>query len=204
MGTADDTYKTIRSISEGLYKEKGSKFLAFLHPVVNEKEAQAILEQYRRKYHDARHVCYAWISGKQKPYMTRSSDDGEPSGTAGKPMLTQLTAAGITNVLAIVVRYFGGVLLGTGGLVVAYRTAVANALEGAEIEERTIDYCICITFDYPLMGEVMRIVKEEKLLVDSQELTMDCRLKLSFRQSKKERVLERFRLLQKVQIEENE
>jgi uncharacterized YigZ family protein len=202
MEMAKDIYKTIQASSEGVYKEKGSKFLSFLHPVANEEEVRNYIEQYRRKFHDARHVCYAWVIGKQKPYVTRSNDDGEPTGTAGKPMLSQLTSAGLTNVLVIVVRYFGGVLLGTGGLVIAYRTAVANALAESVIVQCTIDRTIRITFDYPLMGEVMRIVKEEKLKIEHQDMGLNCQLTLSYRLAIEEKILERFRLLLKVQVEQ--
>jgi uncharacterized YigZ family protein len=194
----DDTYKTIKDVSEGLYREKGSKFLSFAHPVSSVEEAKTILDDYHKKYYDARHVCYAYSIGPQdKTY--RINDDGEPSGTAGRPIYGQIQSYGVTNVLVIVVRYFGGVLLGTGGLVVAYKTAASEALSAAEILEKTVDKDFNIRFEFPFLNDVMRIIKNMDVQIVSQEFGMDCTMCLRIRKSESERlsgVLEKVETLQ--------
>ncbi len=151
-------YTTIARPAEGLYKEKGSKFLAFAEPVRNIEEVKERLEYYRKEYHDARHVCYAYMLGTDRLDF-RTNDDGEPSGTAGRPILGQINSLGLTNILVVVVRYFGGILLGTGGLIVAYKEATRNALTQAEIVEKDVMEQRKITFPYEKMNEIMRNLK---------------------------------------------
>lgn len=176
----NDTYKTIVSASEGIYKEKGSKFLAFAIPVNSVEEIKEIIKEYRKKYFDARHVCYAYILGHERTDF-RANDDGEPSGTAGRPILGQINSRNLTNVLVVVVRYFGGILLGTGGLVTAYKEAAADALDQAEIVEKTVDEQFTIHFDYILLNDVMRIIKEVNPLVLQQIFDNECKIILSIR-----------------------
>ena len=182
-----DTFRTIASSSEGSYKEKGSKFLSFAFPVKNVDEINQILAQYRKQYYDARHICYAYMLGNAKNEW-RANDDGEPSGTAGRPILGQINSFELTNVLVIVVRYFGGILLGTGGLITAYKEASMDALEQANIVEQTIDEVFTVEFDYLLMNEVMRIIKEINPLVLDQSFDNMCAMKLSIRQSDAEKL----------------
>jgi len=154
------SYKTIKERTAGFYKEKGSRFLSFAFPVNSEEEIKEILLQLKKEYHDARHICYAWILGENRQKM-KSGDDGEPAGTAGKPILNQLLHTGCTNVLVAVVRYFGGTLLGTGGLANAYKTAAADALSKAVIEEKTEMLTLQITFPYERMNQIMSLLKSE-------------------------------------------
>lgn len=179
----EDTYRTISDLSEGYYTEKRSRFLSFALPVRTPDEVKTQLDIYRKKYYDARHVCWAYMLGPDRTTF-RANDDGEPSSTAGKPILGQINSNNLTDILIIVVRYFGGIELGTSGLIVAYRTAAAEAIAAARIEERTIDETITITFEYPHLNSVMRIVKEDKpdVLVQSFELT--CEMTLRIRQSR--------------------
>jgi uncharacterized YigZ family protein len=150
------SYLSIAAKAEGLYKEKGSRFLAFAEPICSEAEVRERLVFYRKAYHDARHVCFAYKLGE----VARSSDDGEPSGTAGKPIMGRIESAGLDRILIVVVRYFGGILLGTGGLVVAYREASADALAHAQIIECDITATRTLHFGYEQMHEVMRLIKE--------------------------------------------
>ena len=175
-----DTYKTITTSTEGIYKEKGSKFLSFAIPVTTADEVREIVKNFRKEYYDARHVCYAYMLGAERKDF-RANDDGEPSGTAGRPILGQINSRELTNVLIIVVRYFGGILLGTGGLVVAYKEATADALNQAEIVEKTIDETITIHFDYVLMNDVMRIVKDTNAQILHQDYDNQCSMQLSIR-----------------------
>ncbi len=178
----DDTYLTISRTSEGIYKEKMSKFLAFAIPVVSVEEVKTQLEKYQKEYYDARHVCWAYMLGHERTNF-RSNDNGEPSGTAGKPILGQINSAGLTDILIIVVRYFGGIKLGTSGLIVAYREAAAEAIAANEIVERQVEDEVRFGFEYPLMNEVMRIVKEENPTIISQLFDMDCEMTLRIRRS---------------------
>lgn len=182
-----DTFRTIASSSEGSYKEKGSKFLSFAFPVKNVNEINQILAQYRKQYYNARHICYAYMLGNAKNEW-RANNNGEPSGTAGRPILGQINSFELTNVLVIVVRYFGGILLGTGGLITAYKEASMDALEQANIVEQTIDEVFTVEFDYLLMNEVMRIIKEINPLVLDQSFDNMCAMKLSIRQSDAEKL----------------
>lgn len=177
-----DEYKTITEvIGEGFYSEKRSKFLAFAHHVETIDEIKDILASYRKKYYDARHVCYAYVLGADKVDF-RANDDGEPSSTAGKPILGQINSYDLTNVLVIVVRYYGGVNLGTGGLIVAYRTAAADALDHATIETRLVEEVITYSFPYPMMNAVMRVIKEMQPRIVSQTFDNTCSISMSIRQ----------------------
>ena len=186
-----DTYLTIAAPSEGLYKEKMSKFLAFAEPCRTTEQAKEIVTRYKKEYFDARHVCWAYMLGAERTDF-RSNDDGEPSGTAGKPILGQINSFNLTDLCVIVVRYFGGIKLGTSGLIEAYRTAAQEALNAATIEEKIIEETITVHFQYPLMGDVMRIVKEENATVLSQDFVEDCRLTLSLRKNQMPRMRSRF------------
>lgn len=177
-----DEYKTITEvIGEGFYSEKRSKFLAFAHHVETIDEIKDILASYRKKYYDARHVCYAYVLGADKADF-RANDDGEPSSTAGKPILGQINSYDLTNVLVIVVRYYGGVNLGTGGLIVAYRTAAADALDHATIETRLVEEVITYSFPYPMTNAVMRVIKEMQPRIVSQTFDNTCSISMSIRQ----------------------
>ena len=185
-----DTYLTLARISEGLYKEKGSKFLAFAIPVSDVEEVKEILKEKRKEYHDARHVCFAYVMG-EKGEETRANDDGEPSGTAGKPMLGTLVSKGVTNVLLVVVRYFGGTKLGTSGLINAYREACLDALEQNEVVEKIVENRCDIQFEYPFLNEVMRVVKEENATIVSQNFDNDCTMRISIRKRDEEKLRSR-------------
>lgn len=178
----EDTYKTITDKAEGIYTEKRSKFIAIALPVRSVEDVKACLEEYQKKYYDARHVCYAYMLGPERKEF-RANDNGEPSGTAGKPILGQINSNGLTDILVIVVRYFGGIKLGTSGLIVAYKAAAAEAIGNAEVVERTVDATIGFRFEYPLMNEVMRIVKEEGPEIVSQGYDNDCLMTLRIRLS---------------------
>ncbi len=183
----DDTYKTIIGQSEAIYTEKRSKFIAIAIPVRTLEEVKEQLDIYQKKYYDARHVCYAYMLGPDRKNF-RANDNGEPSGTAGKPILGQINSKELTDVLVIVVRYFGGIKLGTSGLIVAYRTAAAQALTEAEIIEKTVDEEVEFAFEYPFMNDVMRIVKEESPEIVSQSYDMDCFMRLRIRKSEMPRL----------------
>jgi uncharacterized YigZ family protein len=197
----EDKYLTINAPSEGLYKEKGSKFIAFAIPVSNVEQIKEILEEKRKEHHDARHVCYAYILGVDKADY-RSNDDGEPSGTAGRPILGSLLSAGVTNVLIAVVRYFGGTKLGTSGLINAYKVASADALENAEIIEKTVDEEIHISFDYLVMNDVMKIIKDVAPQVLSQQFDNNCNMVLSIRKGDAPNLTERLKKVESLIIEE--
>ena len=175
-----DIYKTIKDKSEGTYTELRSKFLAFAHPVSTVEEAMALVEQYQKKYYDARHVCWAYMIGADRETF-RSNDNGEPSGTAGKPILGQINSNELTDIIILVVRYFGGVKLGTSGLIVAYRTAAAEAIAAATIEERQVEATYDFSFEYPLMTAVMKVVRDMNARILEQSYDMDCRMFLSIR-----------------------
>ena len=179
----EDTYRTIRDLSEGYYTEKRSRFLSFALPVRTPDEVKTQVDAYRKKYYDARHVCWAYMLGPDRTTF-RANDDGEPSSTAGKPILGQINSNNLTDILIIVVRYFGGIELGTSGLIVAYRSAAAEAIAAAHIEERTVDETITITFEYPHLNSVMRIVKEDKPDVLTQSFELTCEITLRIRQSR--------------------
>ena len=192
----EDQYHTIseNSVSEGYYTEKRSKFLAFAHHVETVEEVKSIVSAYRKQYYDARHCCYAYMLGlEQKEF--RANDDGEPSSTAGKPILGQINSAGLTDILIVVVRYYGGVNLGTGGLIVAYRTAAADAIANATIEVRQVEETIKYDFTYPMMNDVMRIVKEMQPQVVDQQFDNTCSITLRIRKREAEQLRSRLNKL---------
>ena len=178
----EDVYRTIEKQTEGLYKEKGSRFIAFAYPVTTEDEIRAIVAGLKEKYYDARHHCYAWRLGAAK-LLFRTNDDGEPSSTAGKPILGQIQSNDLTNILIVVIRYFGGIKLGVPGLINAYREAAADALQQAVIIEKTVDEQFRIRFSYLVMNDVMKIIKEESPEVLDRHFDLDCEMLLSIRQS---------------------
>lgn len=180
--TAEDIYRTIAEPVEGIYTEKRSKFIAIALPVRTLGEVKAHLETYQKKYYDARHVCYAYMLGSDRKDF-RANDNGEPSGTAGKPILGQINSNELTDILIIVVRYFGGIKLGTSGLIVAYRAAAAEAIAAATVIEKTVDEDVSVMFEYPFMNDVMRIVKEEEPEILEQAYDMDCSMTLRIRRS---------------------
>lgn len=194
-----DKFNTISSPSEGIYKEKGSKFLSFAIPVKDEEEIKDILETYRKKYHDARHVCYAYMLGKERKDF-RANDDGEPSGTAGRPILGQINSFELTDILIIVVRYFGGILLGTGGLVTAYKEAAADAIRNAKIIEKTIEIPLSIHFSYELMSEVSRLIKEFDLKITDQRFEVACDMTFAIPKKMFENVKNRFENIYGIEI----
>ena len=185
-----DEYKTISGTSEGYYTEKRSKFLAFAHHVDTLDEVKDLLAQYRKKYYDARHVCYAYMLGAAREDF-RANDDGEPSSTAGKPILGQINSNELTNILIVVVRYYGGVNLGTSGLIVAYREAAADAIAHANVETRQIEEIVKYSFAYPQMNDVMRIVKDMNPRIVSQIFENTCEIVLSIRKSEAEQLRSR-------------
>ncbi len=178
-----DEYKTIKSESKGTYSELRSKFLAFAHPVRTIDEAMSFVEQYQRKYYDARHCCWAYMLGPEREIF-RANDNGEPSGTAGKPILGQINSNELTDIIILVVRYFGGVKLGTSGLIGAYKTAAAEAIQNAEIIMRTVDEEYTFDFEYPLMNAVMKVVRDMDAHIVNQSYDMDCKMTLSIRRGK--------------------
>lgn len=194
-----DKFNTISSPSEGIYKEKGSKFLSFAIPVKDEEEIKDILETYRKKYHNARHVCYAYMLGEERTDF-RANDDGEPSGTAGRPILGQINSFELTDILIIVVRYFGGILLGTGGLVTAYKEAAADAIRNAKIIEKTIEIPLSIHFSYELMSEVSRLIKEFDLKITDQKFEIACDMTFAIPKKIFENVKNRFENIYGIEI----
>ena len=190
-----DTYNTISSkIGEGFYSEKRSKFLAFAHHVSSLDEIKQLLAAYRKKYYDARHCCYAYMLGPQRVDF-RANDDGEPSSTAGKPILGQINSSDLTDILIVVVRYYGGVNLGTGGLIVAYRTAAADAISHSDIEERQVEEIVNYSFTYPMMNDVMRLVKELPVRILHQSFDNTCEITLAIRKSQGELLRKRLEQL---------
>jgi uncharacterized YigZ family protein len=182
-----DEYRTISGTSEGYYTEKRSKFLAFAHHVDTVDEVKDIVAGYRKKYYDARHVCYAYMLGAERLEF-RANDDGEPSSTAGKPILGQINSNELTNILIVVVRYYGGVNLGTSGLIVAYREAASDAIAHATVETRQVEEIVKYSFAYPQMNDVMRIVKDMNPRIVSQTYDNTCEIVLSIRKSEAEQL----------------
>lgn len=200
MTAADnpDTYRTLAEPAEGLYKEKGSKFIALAFPVYSETEIKEKLAEVRKTYFDARHHCYAYLLGAAKK-VYRANDDGEPNHSAGDPILGQIRSSGLSNVLVIVVRYFGGTKLGVGGLIHAYKTATAEALNVAQTIEKHETAFIKISFAYPQMNEVMSLIKEFDLQMISQQFEMNCEITVEVRKQLNERILERLSKIDNVQ-----
>ena len=185
-----DKYKTIKSLSQGLYKEKGSRFIAFAYPVSTQEEIKIIIEKIRKEHHEARHHCFAYMIGQDR-LTWRINDDGEPTGTGGKPILGQINSFGLTNILIVVSRYFGGTLLGVSGLINAYKTAAASAIGNAEIVERTLMEFHEISYPYDSMNAVMKILKDENVGQSGQDFNLECRVKINFRVSAREKILTR-------------
>lgn len=186
----EDTYKTISTTGEGYYNEKRSKFLAFAHHVETVEEVKEIVATYRKKYYDARHVCYAYMIGADRQTF-RANDDGEPSSTAGKPILGQINSNELTDILIVVVRYYGGVNLGTSGLIVAYREAAADAISHTTIENRFVEEEIVYDFPYVMMNQVMKVIKEMNPRIVSQEYDNTCQIRMRIRQSLAEQLQKR-------------
>ena len=196
----DDTFTTIAEKSEGLYKDKGSRFISLAFPVQTEEQIKDILSEVKKKYHDARHHCYAYVLEPDKSNY-RINDDGEPSGTAGKPIFGQIQAAGITNVLIVVVRYFGGIKLGVRGLINAYKEATLDALSHTSIITQIENTPYKIQFDYIRMNEVMRIIKDNRLNILEHHYDVRCMLVFSVRNTLKEHVVEDFRQIDNMDIQ---
>lgn len=195
----EDTYKTIKYPSQGVYKEKGSKFLAFAYPIATEAEAKARLDELRKQYFDARHHCYAYILGADKAAY-RINDDGEPSSTAGKPIYGQLLSHDLTNIIIVVVRYFGGIKLGVPGLINAYRTATKDAIDNAIIIERNITEVYNLQFTYEQMNSVMKILKDNNLPQCNQKFELECSLDFSVHQAESTRVCDEILKLKGVKL----
>lgn len=183
----EDTYKTITQISEGYITEQRSKFISYAVPVSTAEEVKEYVDAYRKQYYDARHVCWAYMLGPDRKAF-RANDDGEPSSTAGKPILGVINSNELTNILIVVIRYFGGVKLGTSGLIVAYRAAAQDSVENAEVIEKTVDEDITVVFEYPFLNGIMRVVKEESPAIISQQFEMDCEMTLRIRKSEAEKL----------------
>lgn len=198
-----DVYKTIAGLAEGEYSEKRSKFLAFAHPVHSVEEVKELVEFYQKKYYDARHCCYAYMLGPERKEF-RANDNGEPSGTAGKPILGQINSNELTDILIVVIRYFGGIKLGTSGLIVAYRQAALEAIQAATIIEKTIDEEVSFFFEYPFMNSVMRIVKEEEPMLVRQGYDQDCSMTLRIRRSKMPRLRERLEKVETLRFDDEQ
>jgi uncharacterized YigZ family protein len=198
----NDTYKTISTASEEvLYKEKNSKFFGYAFPVSNEEEIKEHLDRLRKEHFSARHWCYAYQIGTEK-IQYRANDDGEPNNSAGMPIYGQIQSFEVTNVIIVVVRYFGGVKLGVGGLITAYKTAAQMAMENAEIIECTIDKNFIISFGYAHMNKVMRIIKEKNLQIISQKMEMDCEIQISIRKKNVQKLLDTFENLYEIKLTE--
>lgn len=197
----DDTYKTLQEVSEAIYTEKRSKFLAFAMPVETLEEVKELVAQYTKKYYDARHVCYAYMLGAERKEF-RANDNGEPSGTAGRPILGAINSHELTNVLIVVIRYFGGIKLGTGGLVVAYKEAALAAITNGVIVEKLVEEDVRVVFEYPYLNQVMRIVKEENPIVLSQTFDNDCEMVLRIRKSEMEKLRNRLLKVDSARIPE--
>ena len=199
-----DSYKTLASSSEEiLYKEKNSKFFGYAFPVTTEEEIKSIIDDLKKQHFSARHWCYAYQLGTTK-IQYRANDDGEPNNSAGMPIYGQIQSFEVTNVLVVVVRYFGGVKLGVGGLISAYKTAAQMALEVSEIVEKTIDIHYLIRFDYKNMNKVMRVIKEKNLDIVSQKMEMSCEIEIATRKKNAEMVFDIFSNLFEVEILEKE
>ena len=198
-----DEYLTIIGESRGIYKEKGSKFLAFAYPVSDEETAKKHIQRLRREYFDARHCCFAWRLGLDDNAF-RTNDDGEPSGTAGKPIYGQIMPNELTNILIVVVRYFGGVKLGTSGLINAYRTAAADAISAAQTIVKTANDYYSITFSYDAMNDVQRVIKEETPEIISQQFDLQCQICFSVRKLRTEKIIDKLSKISSVQISETQ
>ncbi|WP_372756108.1 YigZ family protein [Labilibaculum sp.] len=192
-----DTYKTIQKPSEGLYKEKGSKFIAYAYPVTGEEEIKSLINSLKKEFYDARHHCYAYMLGADHKNF-RANDDGEPSSTAGKPILGQILSKELTNILIVVIRYFGGTKLGVSGLIQAYKAAAADSILNSEIVEKTVNDIYDINFDYLAMNDVMKIIKEDQPEQLDQDFNLNCKITLSIRQKDVDQIIEKFSKIESV------
>lgn len=199
----NDTYLTIAQSVQATYTEKRSKFIAFAHPVTSAEEVKIILDQMRKDYYDARHICWAYMLGSDRENF-RSNDDGEPSGTAGKPILGQINSNQLSNIMIAVVRYFGGIKLGTGGLIVAYREAAAAAIANGEIVEQIVMKQIKFTFDYLQMNDVMKLIKEYDCKILSQDFQLNCLIEIEMPQSIYPQTYDKLNNITSVVIEDEE
>lgn len=195
----EDTFRTIAELSKAIYTDKRSKFIAYAIPVQSAEEAKNEIDKLRKEYYDARHVCWAYMLGADRKEF-RSNDDGEPSGTAGKPILGQINSNDLTNILIAVVRYFGGIKLGTSGLIVAYREAAAEAIAEAEIIEKTVDLEISFTFEYPYMNDVMRLVKDMEPKILLHDFDMNCSMTLEIRKAQYDELVSRLEKVESLQF----
>jgi len=196
---AKDSYRTIRKTSSGLFRDRGSKFLSFAYQVHSTEEIKEILAKLRREYHDANHHCYAYMLGAARETY-RVNDDGEPTSSAGKPILGQIQSHDLSNILIVVIRYFGGTLLGVGGLINAYRTAAGNALKDADIIQQTENEKLILEFPYSAMNSVMKIIDENLMKIHEREFTESCRITVSIRRSHLERITSLFLRLDGVKV----
>ena len=183
-------YKTIKSFSQGVFRDRGSKFIAYAYPISDQESAKPIIDKLRKEFHDARHHCYAYMLGYQR-LVWRANDDGEPSGTAGKPILGQINSNGLTNILIVIIRYFGGTLLGVPGLINAYKTAAADVIQNAEVIECSVNDYYEISFPFGSMNDIMKILKDEDIGQSDQVYDLECKIIINFRISSEERVLGR-------------
>lgn len=195
----DDSYKTILEPAEGFVSEKKSKFISHILPITSVEEVKPLIDDYRKRYYDARHVCWAYMLGSDRDTF-RSNDDGEPSGTAGRPILGQINSAELTDVLVLVVRYFGGTLLGTSGLIKAYKEATADAIANAEIVEKLVEQSMDIFFDYALLNEVMRVLKQIEEASWTQNFTDTCHMVVRIRKSRFDELRQRFEQIHGVDV----
>lgn len=200
--TEKDTYKTItKAIEPVLFKDKNSKFFGYAFPILNEEDVKLHIEGLKKEHHSARHWCYAYQIGAET-ISYRANDDGEPNNSAGMPIYGQIQSFDVTNILIVVVRYFGGIKLGVGGLINAYKTTAQLALEASQIIEKTINIDYLITFDYKNMNKVMRVIKERNLNITNQKLELDCQITISVRKKESEAVFEKFNHLFEIQIKQ--
>jgi uncharacterized YigZ family protein len=197
----NDTYKTIEGKAEGIYKDKGSRFISYIFTISSEEEAKSVLQEIKKEHFSARHHCFAYRLGYSGEKF-RSNDDGEPSGTSGKPILGQLLSNELTNVMIVVVRYFGGTLLGVSGLINAYKGAAKDAINNANIITKTIEHKFHLRFDYQIQNSVMKIIKDEKLEICSSEFDIECNISVLVRKNKADMVFKMFQSVEGLKVEE--
>ena len=199
----EDVFKTIKETTKAQITEKKSKFIAYAVPIQNTTEVKDIVEKYRKEYYDARHVCWAYAIGADRTEF-RANDDGEPSGTAGKPILGQINSNELTNVIVLVIRYFGGIKLGTSGLISAYKSAASEVINSCEIIEKTVDLTISVTFEYPFLNDVMKIIKDLEPTIINQQFDMNCFMKLQIRKANYQQLVERLEKVETLYFPETE
>lgn len=195
----NDIYRTIAVENKAIYTEKRSKFIAYAFPIDSVDDIKSNIDKLKKEYYDARHVCWAYMLGADRSEF-RANDDGEPSGTAGKPILGQINSNELTNILIAVVRYFGGIKLGTSGLIVAYREAAAEVIAGAEIVEKTVDCQVSFEFEYPFMNDVMKIVKDMEPAIVIQSYDMDCSMTLEIRKARYDELMSRLKKVESLRL----